>query len=367
MDTGRITGITGTALARFQRLVLNACAVAGTLCLLMALLALVFGIKPLVFVSGSMGPGIPSGSLGLAVPTQVADISPGDVVSVLNSESQRITHRVVENIPQGLVLKGDANPVPDLQPYTVSSVDKLIFSAPLLGYAVNWMSQPWAYFLGGVLCAYLLYLAFIAPAKTSDPPSGHGKSRRGARRRRATGPKEPDDAGTAKRTGLRNAVLIGVVAACLLGLGMKAPAPVATDAAFLGSARATASQQAATLAPPANTTCTNNAGNSQNIRFNWQTAGIAPTGFLVTAKLNGGAEIKSEALGASARSYTTGIASSNGLLGSLLDLLVGFDRTFTVSIYAQYNSWQSVPVSFTQVHATAGLLGANKQLTCTLH
>ncbi|WP_313810728.1 signal peptidase I [Glutamicibacter sp.] len=351
----------------FQSAALNVGAVLGAVCLIFALAAVLFGLKPLIFVSGSMGPTIPTGALGIAVPVNIDEVAVGDVVSVQTSEDVRITHRVVEVLPEGLVLKGDANPVADLQPYHVASVEKLIFSVPLLGYVVSWMSQPWAYFLGGLLCAYLLFVAFGSTGQKKGPSGGGNGGPQGKKSKGSTVPRASGKSDATKPSALGRVVLIGVLASCLLGLGLMAPSPVSTEAAFLGSARAAGSPQAATLAPPANVTCTNVQGNGETIRFNWGTTGIAPTGFTVTGQLNGSSTVKSEALAASARSYSTSITSSNSLLGALLDLLVGFDRTFTVAIYANYNSWQSVPVSFTQVHATAGLLGANKRLTCTPH
>lgn len=350
-----------------QPAALNLGAVLGVVCLFFALASVLFGLKPLMFASGSMGPMIPTGSLGIAVPANVNEIAAGDIVSVQTSADARITHRVVEILPEGLVLKGDANPVADLQPYSVTTVDKLIFSVPLLGFVVSWMSQPWAYFLGGLLCAYLLYVAFGAMGQKNGPNDGDGRNLPSKKRKDSGALKPSLDSKTARHAPLRNVLLIGAVAMCMVGMGLKVPAPQSTQAAFLGSARAAGSLQAATLAPPANVTCTNVQGNGETIRFNWGTTGIAPTSFLVTGQLNGSTAIKSETLAASARSYSTSITSSNSLLGALLDLLVGFDRTFTVAIYANYDSWQSRPVSFTQVHATAGLLGSNRRLTCTPH
>ncbi|WP_347038196.1 hypothetical protein AAHB37_16560 [Glutamicibacter halophytocola] len=110
MPANRTRSERASSLTPFQKILLNTCAVLGTLCLAMAVLALVFGFKPLVFASGSMSPGIPTGSLGLAVPATVQEVVVGDVVSVVNSGNQRITHRVVEKVPGGLVLKGGCQP-----------------------------------------------------------------------------------------------------------------------------------------------------------------------------------------------------------------------------------------------------------------
>lgn len=192
----------------------------------MTLAALLFGLKPLVFVSGSMGPGIPAGSLGLAVPTPVEDVAVGDVVSVLTSDDVRVTHRVVEKTEAGLILKGDANPVADLHPYAVGSADKLLVSFPGVGYLVSWLSQPWAYFLGGLLCAYLLYIAFFRGASggiaADDESAG-----------------ELEDAPPTEATRVLPALSVLLCLGMVLGLAVQPLQVYPAQAAFSGSARAT--------------------------------------------------------------------------------------------------------------------------------
>jgi signal peptidase I len=213
-----------------QNFALNTGAILGSLCLLMTLAALLFGLKPLVFASGSMGPGIPTGSLGVAVPTTVKDIAVGDVVSLVTSGEVRVTHRVVEKTDAGLILKGDANPVADLQPYAVDSADKLLASVPVLGYVVTWLSQPWAYFLGGLLCAYLLYIAY--------------STREGG----VKGPKGPEgvindeqlsEKPISKKFRGPSVLLIILSVGLISGLVMHPVSFLTTQAAFTGSARAT--------------------------------------------------------------------------------------------------------------------------------
>ncbi|MFK0082860.1 signal peptidase I [Glutamicibacter sp. NPDC090743] len=376
MKLNRTGPRTGSSLTLFQRLVLNACAAAGTLCLVMAVLALAFGIKPLVFASGSMGPGIPTGSLGLAVPTAVEDAAIGDVVSVVISDEVRVTHRVVEKTDEGLILKGDANPVADLQPYAVDSVDKLLASVPVLGYVVSWLSQPWAYSLGGLLCAYLLYVAFIKRDGGSgrlssgqgvneaemDPGPFAGREHQATEFRVSGASRESMPQRSRRRTLIQMAGMFSMLTLCLLPIQIEQ-----TQAAFSSQAAASATATALTALPPANAKCTGNVGDQQTIRFDWSVSGPEPTSYTITGQLNGSSTVKTESLAGNTRSYTTSLSSSQGLLGALLDLLVGFDRKFTVAIRANYGSWSSAPVSFTQIHGSAGLLGINKRLTCQPH
>lgn len=253
MITGYWKRESSEGLRAWQRWSLNIGAALGTLCLLLALVTVAFGIKPLIFSSGSMGPAIPTGSLGIAIPTEVSSIEAGQIVSVVTTEGTRVTHRVVANTQSGLILKGDANPVEDLQPYAVEKADRLLFAVPVLGYVIIWFSQPWAFFVGGLLCAYLLYLAFgrhdrptkSEPEGTKDAVKSHVQKR-----------KTPRKVDRAMDLFTRAICVVLVVSTVLLGVATLGKAEN-TQAAFSGSASATASQlKAGTLGSvPSSLTC----------------------------------------------------------------------------------------------------------------
>lgn len=147
-----------------RELALNVGAIAGTICIVATVLSLMFGVKPLVFRSGSMSPAISTGSLALAHRVSVDEVKVGDVVSVTNPQGTRITHRVFRIQHSGgqtlLTLKGDANAQPDLLPYPVTKVDRVFAHVGFLGYLVAWLSSGIAIFLGGLLAGALLMLAF---------------------------------------------------------------------------------------------------------------------------------------------------------------------------------------------------------------
>ncbi|QXQ09941.1 hypothetical protein [Paeniglutamicibacter sp. Y32M11] len=356
---------------RWHRWALNFGAVLGSLCLILAALTFMFGLKPLIFASGSMGPQIPTGSLGIAVPTPVAEVSLGQVVSVVTSEGTRITHRVLENRPEGLVLKGDANAVADLQPYAVADADRLLFSIPLLGYVVSWFSQPWAFFLGGLLCAYLLYVAFLRP----ESGNSAGDDDRGEASVDAsveTAPEQSSDPGWWRRTFVRTGTVLAVLA-LVAGLGLNTHVE-RTQAAFHGSAIASAGVTAALATRPVSATCANLVNNKNTIKFTWSSPPTVPTKYRVevvqTTKSGGtmvGGKSGSVEIDGTATSYETSNANSTDLLGSLLGILLGYDMYFTVSITSLYGSkWSSTPVTFAGVNATAPtllILGEYK-LTC---
>nr|WP_256985365.1 signal peptidase I [Rhodococcus sp. 06-1059B-a] len=164
-----------------REIALTVGALAGLLCVLIALAAVVFGITPLVFRSGSMSPAIETGALALSKTTPAVDIQVGDIVNVTNAAGNGITHRVIEIGAVGsdsveLYLKGDGNAEPDAEPYVVSEAGRVLFSVPKLGYAVTWLSGPVAVFAGGVLVGVLLMVAFrprrVSPSETDEEPHG---------------------------------------------------------------------------------------------------------------------------------------------------------------------------------------------------
>ena len=388
---------------------------------LFAALTLLFGIKPLIFASGSMGPGIPTGALGLAIATPAAEVVPGQVVSVVTSDGTRVTHRVVSKSPDGgLILKGDANAVADLQPYKVQTVDRLLFSVPVLGFVASALGQPWVYFLGGLLCAVLVYVAFLRRDTRTEGGTGSGAGRDtapgpGSRRSYTPGPDSrrpgsqpssdplqrradwgrysalsvpaeiPAGGSRIARRLARRRTLQGTVAV-LAALAIVVPAGLAvraepTRASFTGSAAAKGSLTAATMPMPEHVKCAKGS-DDQTIMFTWDppAAGVmASTGYNLSVQVNNSDgspsatnKISAVQLGTGVMSYSLDINNSGGLLGALLgllgDLLIPYNYTATVKISATYpNGWSSAPVVFNQVNATnGGLLGPAKKLTCTL-
>jgi signal peptidase len=234
-------------LSRLQNNLLTLGAVLGALCLVAALTGILLGAKPLVFRSGSMAPTIATGALGVSLPVDAQEIRTGDIISVENTAGVRITHRVVtSDVSQGtatLTLKGDANAVVDPQPYVLQTADRVVFTVPLLGYAVAWLSSSVAVFVGGLFTAYLLYVAF--------------GSRQGKRRDQPPHDEEPGDQNSpGNKAGRRSrhkavSVLATIVLIPVGALHASAP----SQAAFMDTASATGSFTARSLQAPA-LTCT---------------------------------------------------------------------------------------------------------------
>lgn len=143
-------------------------AVVGGCCLVVLLAALIFGVRPLIFRSGSMSPTITTGSLAFAHRVPATDVRVGDIVSVPVGDT-RVTHRVVQVITTSggisLRLRGDANPTPDARLYHVSTVERVWVWLPRVGYAVAWLTRTPGSFVLALYAAVLLALIFRRPAR----------------------------------------------------------------------------------------------------------------------------------------------------------------------------------------------------------
>jgi signal peptidase I len=126
------------ALAVLRSTFLTIAAVLGAFCILVFGISLALGLKPVIVVSGSMEPTMPTGSLLLAREVSAATVEVGDVVTVQRQNGRGlVTHRVVEveRADKGwsLTLRGDANSVDDPAAYEVTTVGEVVFHAPYLG------------------------------------------------------------------------------------------------------------------------------------------------------------------------------------------------------------------------------------------
>ena len=152
-----MSGIKAPMLRRVGNAVLWLGAVCGLLSLAFAAATVVTGVQPLIVRSASMEPALGTGSLAIARGVDAADVSRGDVVSAIDAEGRRVTHRVMAVDTSGdkpaLTLKGDTNRAPDAQPYVVDRVDRVLFDVPLLGYLASWVTGPAGMFLAGLLVA----------------------------------------------------------------------------------------------------------------------------------------------------------------------------------------------------------------------
>jgi len=179
---------------------LTVAAVLGAACIVLAIAAVLFDVRIVLFRTGSMEPTIPAGSAALVRGIPAADVGVGDVVMVEREGELPITHRVVAvaAVPgapdaRSITMRGDANATDDPAPYDVTHVRRVLFSvagaAPVLAAA----GSPWV--LGGLtLAATTLIVVVFWPrrrrgvAASTDPAAGGDPGEGGTRRaRRASG------------------------------------------------------------------------------------------------------------------------------------------------------------------------------------
>ena len=149
-------------LGRGATLTIDIAATVGLLCLLGGAVALLTGVRPIIFQTGSMSPGIPAGSLAITVPVAGEDVRVGQVVSAPRAgDGTLVTHRVVGVQHHGRLwlatMRGDANQAADAAPYDVTDhAQRLVWSVPGVGQAVASIRSPW------LLLALLALLIVIA-------------------------------------------------------------------------------------------------------------------------------------------------------------------------------------------------------------
>lgn len=216
-------------------------ALAGLLSAVVAVGALLFGLQPLIFRSGSMEPAVDTGSLGLAHRVDASELKVGDIVSVPTEDDSRVTHRIVEITPADdqtsvLRLKGDANNAVDEQAYTVTEADRLMFSVPVLGTVVAWLSRAPGIF---VLAGYLAVMVALILRRGEDDHDPRGGRRiRTADDSSAGDPEEPEGAGDSERDGRAGARVAAMATLTLVAAACGTPAAIAApwqDSAGVGT------------------------------------------------------------------------------------------------------------------------------------
>ena len=126
----------------------------------------IFGITPMVVLSGSMEPTYPVGSL-IFVDNNVdpTSITKGDNITFHMAGSTVVTHRIIEvNAEQKtFTTKGDANNVADSSPVSHSQVigKAYDFAIPLLGYLAVFINSMPGYICIGTLIVAMIIMSFI--------------------------------------------------------------------------------------------------------------------------------------------------------------------------------------------------------------
>ncbi|WP_087015459.1 signal peptidase I [Leucobacter sp. 7(1)] len=158
-----------------RSVVLNVAAALGLISILVFTASLVYDVRPHNVISGSMEPGIPTGSLLVTRPISGPEIQVGDVITTPRpSGDGLVTHRVREITElesdagvYEMTMRGDANTSDDPRPYTIRDAHITLFHIPLLGFGAS-LLQTRAGVLIGIAIACVLLLFFLFPGQARD-------------------------------------------------------------------------------------------------------------------------------------------------------------------------------------------------------
>ncbi len=326
----------------------------GAVCLAFAVASVAFGVTPLIFSSGSMSPGIPTGSLAIAVSTPASELVPGDIVSVTWSDGHRVTHRVVSLTARGggsveLTTRGDANNIDDAEHQVVTKADRVIWSTPGLGFVVDEATKPQWMFTLGVVVGGLVTLAFLGARTRVEP--------RRARRERAARHAGPRDSRAGAAVGVGASVVVLALLASLV-----AHAPTDTEAAYVNQGAARGTFATTTIVAPTITGCTVSSflGVFQSVTVTW----TMPAGYSVSNAVVGTGSSAAAISPTSPAPTISGTGPysttySSGFLTTILGSLFG--STTWIGVRSTVGTWTS---AWSTRKLSIGLLGLGS--TCTV-
>ena len=153
--------------AAFRSTVMTVGAIIGVASILTFGVSLLFGVRPLVVVSGSMEPTIPVGAVVFTAQTPAGDIKDGTIVTVDRPRNLGlVTHRLIKSVETEpgtyeYTLKGDANSKDDPEPYKVKTAGKYVWHVVGLGYLAEFL-QSRNGMIVGIGCGLALFALFIA-------------------------------------------------------------------------------------------------------------------------------------------------------------------------------------------------------------
>jgi len=137
----------------------------GLLLVAVVIVAVGLGVSFVRLATGSMSPLYPADSILLVRSVPAASVRVGDVVTVSQDGTVPITHRVVAVAPASggsaqLTLRGDANEVPDPEPYHVARVGLVLGGIPFGGSVLVAVQSPVGLGVATVIVALLVLWAW---------------------------------------------------------------------------------------------------------------------------------------------------------------------------------------------------------------
>ncbi|MGL5694894.1 MAG: signal peptidase I [Peptostreptococcaceae bacterium] len=101
------------------------------------------GYRTYTVLSGSMEPKFYPGDIVITKHKTKTNIQLNDIVTYKDKDGVIITHRIIEETPEGYITKGDNNNVEDAEILTKENIiGEVKFSIPKVGYLMNFLSKP---------------------------------------------------------------------------------------------------------------------------------------------------------------------------------------------------------------------------------
>ena len=121
----------------------------------------IIGYRTYTVLSGSMEPEFYPGDMVITKHKNKTDINLNDIVTFRDKDGVIITHRIIEETPEGYITKGDNNNVEDAEIITENNIiGEVKFSIPKLGYVMDFLSKPMVIAAEMILLAVFIFFYY---------------------------------------------------------------------------------------------------------------------------------------------------------------------------------------------------------------
>ena len=121
----------------------------------------IIGYRSYTVLSGSMEPKFYPGDIVITKHKNKTDIKVNDIVTYRNSDGVIITHRIIEETPEGYITKGDNNNVEDADILTKENIiGEVKVSIPKIGYVMDFLSKPMVIAAEMILLAVFIFFYY---------------------------------------------------------------------------------------------------------------------------------------------------------------------------------------------------------------
>ncbi|WP_286316681.1 signal peptidase I [Romboutsia ilealis] len=121
----------------------------------------IIGYRSYTVLSGSMEPKFYPGDIVITKHKNKTDIKINDIVTYRDNDGVIITHRIIEETPEGYITKGDNNNVEDADVLTKENIiGEVKFSIPKIGYVMDFLSKPMVIAAEMILLAVFIFFYY---------------------------------------------------------------------------------------------------------------------------------------------------------------------------------------------------------------